>query len=243
MQNRLVKQKYSFKRILTVVTLGIYGYVWFYYIAKNARVLKNDGFDGVGDEVALRVVGGGVYAAYWYYSRSKSFSEFTSERGLTDKCLSPVSYLILSVFSFGILPLCLFTNDVNGIIDRLNGGEEQSAADAATLRLMENKLELVKTVLLSVVTLGIYYVITVSRVVNRVNILKGNAPQALNGLYACFWFRFIGFIFLAVYLDKLNEDGNRAVLEAWLVNILPFTEPIGLSKMRTVFLEPQTNTT
>ncbi len=222
MQNRLVKQNIALNVFLTVVTLGIYGYVWFYYIAKNARVLKNDGLDGVGDEVALRVVGGGVYAAYWYYSRSKSFSEFTSERGLTDKCLSPVSYLILSVFSFGILPLCLFTNDVNGIIDRLNGGEEQSAADAATLRLMENKLELVKTVLLSVVTLGIYYVITVSRVVNRVNILKGNAPASTKRLVCLFLVPFYWIYFLAVYLDKLNEDGNRAVLEAWLVNILPF---------------------
>ncbi|MCM1533812.1 MAG: DUF4234 domain-containing protein [Corallococcus sp.] len=261
--NALRRQKIALNVFLTVITLGIYGYVWFYRNARNVRVLSGENAAGLGDEVALYLFGGLFYGIYWYYSRTKRLSAAIADIYAKRKCLSPTVYLITSILPFGILPLCLISKDINNIISEYDNiifdneyeeeseplhamftegeyeeeseplhamfteGEYEEATEEDEKRyaksaVLSNRLGIVKTVLLSIVTLGVYYVITLSRVVNRVNVLQGNKQARVGQVVCLFLVPFYWIYWLAKYSDRLEEEGNRTTLECWLVNIIPF---------------------
>lgn len=219
----LLKQSIAYNVFLTIVTLGIYGFVWFYRVAKNVRKICEQPCDGVGDEVASLIFGGGIYAVYWYHSRVSQLQQARENGNINAPLFSAGTYLALSLLTVGILPLCLITNQLNGVIDELNGKSEQlSEPNADNLALMSNRLSIVKYVLLGIVTLGVYFIVMSARIVNRINILKGRSVASTKQLVCLFLVPFYWIYWLATYSDKLDEQGNRATLEAWLISIIPF---------------------
>ncbi len=98
--------------ILTIVTCGIYGIVWFVGLTDDAaRANNNPNFSG-GKALLLTLVTCGIYSIYWYYKMGKELFNAKVSRNIMTSDQS-VLYLVLGLFGFGIVNYCLMQNELN----------------------------------------------------------------------------------------------------------------------------------
>ena len=100
--------------ILSIVTCGIYGIIWYYQIA--------EGFDQAQTQekvstspmvtVLLNVVTGGIYGMYAYYKWGRQTAEICAYYGRQEQDRA-VLYLILSIFGLAIVNMAMIQNDFN----------------------------------------------------------------------------------------------------------------------------------
>ena len=109
----MVKEKnIATSLILTVVTCGIYGIVWFIQMTDDARDVSGDSTLSGGKAFLLTLVTCGIYSIYWSYKMGKALYEAQVNKGMTANDNSTV-YLILSIFGLGIINYCLIQADLN----------------------------------------------------------------------------------------------------------------------------------
>lgn len=98
--------------ILSLVTCGIYGIIWFMRLTDDAARANNDvNFSG-GKAFLLTLVTCGIYSFYWYYKMGKELYNAKVSRNMTASDQS-VLYLILGLLGLGIVNYCLMQNELN----------------------------------------------------------------------------------------------------------------------------------
>ena len=100
--------------ILSIVTCGIFGFVWFIQMTDDtARVSEDKSMSG-GTSLLLALVTCGIYYFYWSYKMGKNIYQAKLNKNLNAQDNS-VLYLVLSIFGLGIVTYCLIQNELNEI--------------------------------------------------------------------------------------------------------------------------------
>ena|GEM_PF-5509909 len=96
--------------ILTLVTGGIYGWVWVHAINKKIRVLCGESTKCLGETLMVLFIP--YYSYYWAYTRGKKlFHGF--ERFSFRTSDSSIVYLLLCIFGLQVVAYALIQNDLN----------------------------------------------------------------------------------------------------------------------------------
>lgn len=100
--------------ILSLITCGIYGIIWFINLTDDAAYINEDRSFSGGKAFLFTLITCGIYAIYWNYKMGKTLYEGKTKRGLPASDNS-VLYLILCIFGLGIVNYCLMQNDINQV--------------------------------------------------------------------------------------------------------------------------------
>lgn len=101
--------------ILTIITCGIYGIVWFIQLTDDAREYSGDEtMQSGGLAFLFSLITCGLYTFYWDYKMGKLIEQAESKSGLPAKDNS-IIYIILQLFSLGIVNYCLMQSDLNEV--------------------------------------------------------------------------------------------------------------------------------
>lgn len=105
--------------LLTIVTFGIYGFIWFVRLSDDLRKLTGDSkFEGI-KCLVLNIVTFGIYGIYWAYIAGQAIDNLKQERGSASNygLDNSILYLILAVVGLGIVSWCLLQDELNKIAD------------------------------------------------------------------------------------------------------------------------------
>ncbi len=103
--------------IFSIITLGIYGIIWLYKMARTIKTINNDKSSSGGEIVCLMLVP--FYMIYWVFTRTKIIKAQADNRNLKISD-NAVLYLVLSLFGLNIISVALMQNDLNMIIKNKN---------------------------------------------------------------------------------------------------------------------------
>lgn len=98
--------------LLSFVTCGIYGIIWFVSMTDDMRYVSGDQTLSGGKAFLFTLLTCGIYGYFWAYKMGKATAIAQANRGLPTNDNS-VLYLILQLFGFGIVNYCLIQNDLN----------------------------------------------------------------------------------------------------------------------------------
>lgn len=99
--------------VLSLVTCGIYGIIWFISLTDDAKTASNDAsMSGGGTAFLLTLITCGIYGYYWAYKMGKAINQARINRGLPEDDKS-VLYIVLQIFGLGIVNYALMQNDLN----------------------------------------------------------------------------------------------------------------------------------
>lgn len=102
--------------ILSIVTCGIYGIIWFISLTDDTKEFSNDeSMQSGGLAFVLTLITCGIYGYYWAYKMGKNLGTARVNNGLTANDNS-ILYIVLQLFGLGIVNYCLMQNDLNEII-------------------------------------------------------------------------------------------------------------------------------
>ena len=101
--------------ILTIITCGIYGLVWFVQITDDAREYSGDTEIQSGVlALVLTIITCGLYGFYWDYKMAKMLQDAQSKNNLPAND-NTIMYVILHLVRLEIVNYCLMQNDLNTI--------------------------------------------------------------------------------------------------------------------------------
>lgn len=92
--------------ILSIVTFGIYGLIWFCKMNNDVQKVSNDKTISSGKAIILTIITFGIYYIYWNYKVGKVLYETKLKNGIQSTDYSVV-YLILTIIGLGIVNYCL----------------------------------------------------------------------------------------------------------------------------------------
>ena len=102
--------------LLSIVTCGIYSYVWLYQLTEDLRSASGDTNAASGGMVILlSIVTCGIYMLYWLYKSGEQVNTAKAARGLAADTSLPIIYLILGIFGFSIVSMALMQNELNNL--------------------------------------------------------------------------------------------------------------------------------
>ncbi len=101
--------------ILSIVTCGIYGIIWFIGLTDDAKLAAEDtSLASGGLAFVLTIVTCGIYGFYWAYKIGELIKNAQAKRGMQPKD-NAILYLLLQLFGLGIVVYALAQNDLNEI--------------------------------------------------------------------------------------------------------------------------------
>lgn len=98
--------------ILSFVTCGIYGIIWFINLTDDAARLNNNNDFSGGKAFLFTLITCGIYGIYWYYKMGKELYSARVARNINGSD-SSVLYLILGILGLGIVNYVLMQNEIN----------------------------------------------------------------------------------------------------------------------------------
>ena len=99
--------------ILSIVTCGIYGIIWFINLTDDANKVANTPADTSGGTAfLLTLVTCGIYGWLWYYKMGEKLDQASVNRGLPSQSRGLV-YLVLGFFGLGIVSYALMQDTIN----------------------------------------------------------------------------------------------------------------------------------
>ena len=109
--------------LLSIVTCGIYGIIWFIKLTDDAAKASNDqSMSGV-KALLLGIVTCGIYYFIWAHKMGKMIhAGKINARIATGSDDSSVLYVILQLLGLGIVNYCLMQSELNSIADAFNNG-------------------------------------------------------------------------------------------------------------------------
>ena len=110
------KRNIAVNIILTIVTCGIYGLVWFVQMTDDAANASDDHSMSGGVALLLSIITCGIYRLYWAYKMGKLLAQAGDNHNVTISDNS-VLYLVLEIFGLGIVNVCLIQSDLNRLAD------------------------------------------------------------------------------------------------------------------------------
>lgn len=102
--------------ILSIVTCGIYGIIWFINIVDDLNTASGDvnGQSGV-MVFLLSLVTCNIYGLYWAYKAGEKVSIIRRRNGLSSDSNNGILYLILNLLGFGIVTYALVQTELNNV--------------------------------------------------------------------------------------------------------------------------------
>lgn len=101
--------------ILSLVTCGIYGIIWFIGLTDDAKTASEDAqMQSGGMAFLLTLITCGIYGFYWAYKMGKVINQARIKKGMTEDDKS-VLYIVLQLLGLGIVNYALMQNDLNEI--------------------------------------------------------------------------------------------------------------------------------
>lgn len=102
--------------VLSIVTCGIFGLVWFVMITNDLNKLsgKPNATSG-GVALLLAIVTCGIYGLYWAYKCGESLDNIKNSRGIPSSN-SGVLYIILYLVTGGLITYALVQNEINSLV-------------------------------------------------------------------------------------------------------------------------------
>ena len=95
--------------LLSLITCGIYGIIWFVNMTDDVKTLTNDeSLPSGGMALLLGIVTCGIYYYVWAYKVGKAL--FQSGKTTSD---NTILYLVLMIFGLGIVNYCLIQDELN----------------------------------------------------------------------------------------------------------------------------------
>lgn len=101
--------------ILSFVTCGIYGIVWFIQLNDDVNTLSGDFKTSGGMAFLLTIVTCRIYGLYWMYNQGVRIDQIKQSRGIPTGN-SGVLYLILAIIGLDIVSYCLIQNEINNLV-------------------------------------------------------------------------------------------------------------------------------
>ena len=102
--------------ILSIVTCGIYGIVWFIKMTDEAAYVSEDHSMSGGMAFLLTLVTCGLYTYYWNYKMGKMLYETKLKKDMPASD-NAILYLVLSIFGLSIVNYCLIQSDLNALAE------------------------------------------------------------------------------------------------------------------------------
>jgi len=96
--------------ILSFITCGIYGIVWYIQMTDDAARVGDDNSMSGGMALLLTILTCGLYQYYWAYKMGKVLE---SANGKDNSTL----YLILQILGLSIVNYCLIQSELNELVD------------------------------------------------------------------------------------------------------------------------------
>lgn len=100
--------------ILSLVTCGIYGIYWFVCLTNDTNAVANEEGTSGGLAFLFALITFGIYTFYWAYKCGEKLDKAKADRGMQASGLGVV-YLILCIFSLGIVAYALIQNELNSL--------------------------------------------------------------------------------------------------------------------------------
>lgn len=113
----MVKQKnIALCIILSLVTCGIYGIVWFVNLTDDTNnAVGQPGTTGI-VAFLLTLVTCGIYGWYWAFKQGEKLDNAKNERGIASSN-SGILYLLLQLFGLGIVAYALMQDSLNKLAE------------------------------------------------------------------------------------------------------------------------------
>lgn len=100
--------------LLSVLTCGIYYYVWLAKTQDEMNSLMNDGDTSGAMVVLLSIITCGIYTIYWYYNMGNKVTSIKSYNNLPAK-ENAIVYLVLCLFGLGLVSFIMLQSELNDI--------------------------------------------------------------------------------------------------------------------------------
>lgn len=108
--------------ILTIITCGIYGLVWFVQITDDAREYSGDTEMQSGVlALVLTIITCGLYGFYWDYKMAKMLQDAQTKNNLPAND-NTIMYVILHLVGLEIVNYCLMQSELNSITRAKSSG-------------------------------------------------------------------------------------------------------------------------
>ena len=101
--------------LLTIITCGIYGIIWFVNLTDDMRDASGDSSLSGGMAFLLTLVTCGIYGYFWAYKMGKAGVVARANRGMPGDDNS-VLYLVLQFLGLGIVNYCIMQNELNNFV-------------------------------------------------------------------------------------------------------------------------------
>ena len=110
----IIKRDIVVAIILSMVTCGIYGIIWFINMVNDVNTVCADDKSNQSGGVVflLTLVTCGIYGIIWFYQVGKRMSDAGRKYGM-DIADNSTIYLVLQLFGLGIVNYCLIQSDLN----------------------------------------------------------------------------------------------------------------------------------
>ena len=100
--------------LLSFITCGIYGIVWFINLTDDVAYLSEDPEFSGAKAFLFTLITCGIYSFFWAYKLGKNIQIAQEKRNLPATDNSTL-YIILNLFGLGIVTYCLAQNEVNNM--------------------------------------------------------------------------------------------------------------------------------
>ena len=115
--NRFIKPKnIALCIILSIVTCGIYGWVWLYSLTEDLKAIKGDpNATSGGMVILLTIVTCNIYGWFWLYKQGSTIDELKVRRGLAPDNTA-ILYIILAIIGLSIVDYALMQDEINKLV-------------------------------------------------------------------------------------------------------------------------------
>lgn len=111
------KREIALYVILTIVTCGIFGFIWLAFLANDLKELSNEQDKmGGGLVVLLSIVTCGIFMYVWFYQAGKSVEKARYMRNMSTDSATGIIYLVLAFFGLSIVSMGLIQNEINNML-------------------------------------------------------------------------------------------------------------------------------
>ncbi|MGX7164357.1 DUF4234 domain-containing protein [Enterococcus massiliensis] len=99
--------------VLSIITCGIYFFVWMYQTTRDLNEYTNDYRLSPGTVILLTVITCGIYGIYWWYRINDLFIKAQQKVGYKVYNDNKVLFIVLSLFGLNIVNMAILQSDLN----------------------------------------------------------------------------------------------------------------------------------
>ncbi|KAF1300173.1 DUF4234 domain-containing protein [Enterococcus sp. JM9B] len=99
--------------VLSIITCGIYFFVWMYQTTRNLNEYTNDYRLSPGTVILLTIITCGIYGIYWWYRINDLFIKAQQKVGYKVYNDNKVLFIVLSLFGLNIVNMAILQSDLN----------------------------------------------------------------------------------------------------------------------------------